>query len=164
MEPFQLIRQFFTRMSCRFCEASFNQEGIHLIGRGSNYFVVALHCHECGKHNGDAAVGLEQITPQEAMEAQLLGMGGAAAAIGASQVMEVALEDLLEVLEHSRHRHGRHTNDPELTPADIERLADLPAINDDDVLEAHEFFSSLDGQWLDKIPKQFREDVDRPSS
>lgn len=44
--------------------------------------------------------------------------------------------------------------DPELTEQEIERLADLKPISADDVLEAHEFFSQLDSDWMKFIPPE----------
>lgn len=180
MEPFQLIRQFFTKMSCRFCESSFIPDDIHLIGRGRNYFVVAIHCHDCGQHNGDAAVGLEQMSPEEARETfgngmshpmmnPLAGMGSSLGALLSgipgigenieSHSVEISLEDLLEALGGRRVRR-----DPELTPGDIERLSDLPAINDDDVLEAHEFFENLDSNWMNHIPEHLKTDLNEENT
>jgi hypothetical protein len=39
------------------------------------------------------------------------------------------------------------------TKKDIERLSPKPAINYDDVLNAHEFFSSLGSDWMKHLPK-----------
>lgn len=47
--------------------------------------------------------------------------------------------------------------DPELTPAELERLADFQPISDDDVLEAHQFFNNLQADWMKFIPPELRE-------
>lgn len=135
MDTFQIIRQFFTKMDCRFCGEGFDADDIHMVGRGENYFVVAIHCHECGKHNGDAAVGVEHV-------------GHAGAIMGPNGPLD--MEDLLKEL-------GIIIEDPELTELDIERFEDLEPIKEDDVLEAHEFIQQLDGDWMKFIPEGIRQ-------
>lgn len=138
MDTFQIIRQFFTKMDCRFCGENFAADDIHMVGRGENYFVVAIHCHECGKHNGDAAVGIEHV-----------GQAGAGV-MGLGQGSPVDMETLLKEL-------GILIEDPELTELDIERFEDLSPIKEDDVLEAHEFIQNLDSDWMKFIPEGIRQ-------
>ena len=52
---------------------------------------------------------------------------------------------------------GQVFPDPELTEEELERLADFQPITDDDVLEAHEFISQLDGNWTRFIPQEMLE-------
>jgi hypothetical protein len=47
--------------------------------------------------------------------------------------------------------------DPELTEEELVRLADFQPITDDDVLDAHEFFSNLDDNWTRFIPQEILE-------
>jgi hypothetical protein len=42
---------------------------------------------------------------------------------------------------------------PDWTKKDIERLSPGPAISYDDVLNAHEFFSTLGSDWAKHLPK-----------
>ena len=65
MDAFGIIQQFFTRMACRFCDESFIPNDIRLIDETDGFFIVAVHCHECGRHNGDAAVGFEAFEGSE---------------------------------------------------------------------------------------------------
>ncbi len=169
MEPFQLVRQFFTRQTCRFCSANFAMDDIHLLGRGRNYYMVGIHCHACGKHNGDATVGFETADPRSGMPQQARRhmkaamqqflqrfSGGNELPFGApaeGEPIEMSLDELLEFLGHQRR-----FDDPELTMADIERLQELPPIAEDDVLSAHEFFNDLDSDWSKHIPAELRPD------
>ena len=44
--------------------------------------------------------------------------------------------------------------DPEFTEEDMKRLSNYDAISDDDVLDAHEFFSNLKGDWTKHVPTE----------
>jgi hypothetical protein len=44
--------------------------------------------------------------------------------------------------------------DPELTDEELIRLAEFSPITDDDVLDAHTFFSELDSDWMRLIPAE----------
>lgn len=43
--------------------------------------------------------------------------------------------------------------DPELTPAELDRLALYEPISENDVLDAHHFFQNLDSNWQQYLPK-----------
>jgi hypothetical protein len=47
--------------------------------------------------------------------------------------------------------------DPELTEEELVRLAEFQPITENDVLDAHEFFSNLDENWMRFIPKEMIE-------
>ena len=49
---------------------------------------------------------------------------------------------------------GRLYTDPELTELEMERLANFEPIGYDDVLDAHEFFKNLDGDWRKYLPEE----------
>ncbi len=53
---------------------------------------------------------------------------------------------------------GQNTQfpDPELTSDELTRLAEFQPITDDDVLDAHEFFTNLDDNWMQFIPQEIR--------
>jgi hypothetical protein len=59
---------------------------------------------------------------------------------------------------------GTGLEDPELTEEELERLAEFKPISADDVLEAHEFFSSLDGDWMKFIPPEMIERCTAPET
>lgn len=44
--------------------------------------------------------------------------------------------------------------DPELTDEELIRLAEFNPITEDDVLDAHSFFSNLGGDWMRFIPQE----------
>jgi hypothetical protein len=45
---------------------------------------------------------------------------------------------------------------PEWTKRDARRLCDKPPISYDDVLNAHEFFEKLEGDWMKHLPDEIR--------
>jgi hypothetical protein len=47
--------------------------------------------------------------------------------------------------------------DPELTENELVRLAEFQPITENDVLDAHEFFSTLQGDWMKFIPSEMLE-------
>ena len=47
--------------------------------------------------------------------------------------------------------------DPELTEAELARLAQFKPIVEDDVLAAHEFFGNLGSNWMSLIPEEMRQ-------
>ncbi len=59
MDTFSIIQNFFTRMACHFCGVAFEPDDVQLVGEGDGYMIVSVHCHDCGQHNGVAAVGVE---------------------------------------------------------------------------------------------------------
>lgn len=119
MDTFSIIQNFFTRMACHFCGVAFKADDVQLVGEGDDYMIVSVRCHDCGQHNGVAAVGVE--THEE-----ILG-------------------------------EARPFKDPEFTEEDYIRLAEFAPIEADDVLEAHEFFQNLGGDWMKFIPPEIRE-------
>ena len=58
--------------------------------------------------------------------------------------------------------HESHFPDPELTEEELVRLAAFQPITEDDVLEAHEFFSNLDENWMHFIPQEILERQTEP--
>jgi hypothetical protein len=54
--------------------------------------------------------------------------------------------------------------DPELTDQELIRLAEFNPITDDDVLDAHTFFSSLDANWMTLIPEEMIERYTAPET
>jgi hypothetical protein len=54
--------------------------------------------------------------------------------------------------------------DPELTPAEIDRLAEFEPISADDVLDAHHFLEKMDADWMKFIPPEMRQlKIETPS-
>ena len=45
--------------------------------------------------------------------------------------------------------------DPELTPDELERLSGFEPIDNNTVIDAHEFIQNLDSSWMKFIPKEF---------
>ncbi|HEY9745254.1 MAG TPA: hypothetical protein V6C99_03450 [Oculatellaceae cyanobacterium] len=54
--------------------------------------------------------------------------------------------------------------DPELTPAEVDRLAEFEPITADDVLDAHHFFKELGSDWMKFIPPEMRQPKTEPQT
>jgi hypothetical protein len=59
MDGFNIIQNFFTRMSCTHCQQNFEPEGIQLVRENNGVYVVSVYCHQCERQVGVAMVGLE---------------------------------------------------------------------------------------------------------
>ena len=59
MDSFRLIQNFFTRMSCQYCDNHFEAEGIQLIREEHGIHVVSVNCHHCKRQVGVAMVGVD---------------------------------------------------------------------------------------------------------
>lgn len=59
-----------------------------------------------------------------------------------------------------------HFEDPELTEAELERLAQFSPIDYDDVVDAHRFFNQLEADWHKHLPVEMQqwEPVPEPES
>ncbi|MGE0201729.1 MAG: hypothetical protein AB7P76_12280 [Candidatus Melainabacteria bacterium] len=131
MDVFEIIQSFFTQMHCQFCDQHFEPDDIRLLRHDHEMYVVNVFCHHCDTQNGVALVGV--------------------------QTREMSEEGLAAFLEgHNLELHPGY-EDPELTPAERERLAKFDTIREDDVLDAHHFFSGLDASWIRFIPEELRQ-------
>lgn len=140
MDHFAIIQKFFTRMQCPHCGDHLTEDGIELIRQEENYFLVSVDCHHCDTHVGMAMVGVDSI------------QGGS----------DSPGEDMLH--GGIRRRRSRRYKDPELTEAELERLADFHPIDYDDVLEAHHFFQNLGRNWMSQLPEPVREKMEREAA
>jgi hypothetical protein len=136
VDSFQLIQHFFTTMQCAFCTRPFQPEGIELLREDEGCYLVSVSCHHCERQIGVAMVGVE-IPGVEMPGADLLGGNAQGFLPG--------------------FKPDPRFVDPELTPEELERLEQFEPIAFDDVLQAHEFFNQLDGNWMKFIPADMRE-------
>ncbi len=147
MNTFNIIQNFFTRMACRYCGVSFAPNDVSLLEEGEGFFVVRIHCHDCGQHNGDAAVGVETAGEDGTgeMDPEVL------------KAMEAFAEELSTMPFGQQIMRRSPRPDPELTEADVRRLEDYDPISDEDVLNAHSFIQNLDRDWMKFIPPEIRQ-------
>lgn len=59
MDGFNLIQNFFARMTCNQCEKHLEPEGIELIRHDDDVYIVNVECVHCEHQMGMAMVGLE---------------------------------------------------------------------------------------------------------
>jgi len=148
MDAFTLIQKFFTRMPCQECGTRFATEDVELLGEGDGYYVVSLVCHECGHHNGTAAVGVEAGAHME----ELMQMDP-------KEIAEVFAAAAQHHVEKTRRKRLKHFKDPEFTETDRRRLSTFEVIDENDVLDAHHFIENLEADWTKHIPESLRAPV-----
>ncbi len=135
MDSFQLIQHFFTTMQCAFCTRPFQPEGIELLREDEGCYLVSVSCHHCQRQIGVAMVGVE---------------------IPSGEAQGFLPQSFDQVFQPGVQSDPRFV-DPELTPEELERLQHFEPIALDDVLQAHEFFNQLDGDWMKFIPSDMLE-------
>jgi hypothetical protein len=144
MNSLQIIKHFFTRLRCHFCSSHFTPDGVELVKEDGTVFLVNVCCSHCERHAGLAMVSLEKANLEKA---------------GLSEdLSEEELETLnaLGGLDFSRLAESDFKpryQDPELTPAELDRLSVYEPISDNDVLDAHHFFQNLDSNWQQYLKK-----------
>lgn len=127
MDAFNMIQELFTQMQCHFCEQSFKHDDIELLREEDTVFVVNIFCHECNTQNGIAMVGIGD---------------------GENPLpLPMAADGF--IMPHPY-------KDPELTPEELERLSAFDPIDNNTVIDAHEFIQNLDSGWMKYIPKEFK--------
>lgn len=145
MDAFAIIQNFFTKMRCQQCNLNFETEDIQLESEAEGYYVVSLECHHCGCHNGTAAVGVEAGACLEDLMA-----------LESSDIADIFAAATQQRVETPKRKRFKRFKDPEFTEADRRRLALLEPIDEEDVLNAHQFFEDLDSDWQKHIPQSLR--------
>lgn len=129
---FHLIQEYFQQRSCRHCCRNYSPEGIELIREEPGLLVVRVVCSTCGHPLGIALVGINRGAKLEA----------ARSGAGLVQPSGSYMVD---------RPYPRDWN-----KSDVKRLSGQERISYDDVLDAHEFFSELGGDWQKHLPKKFQ--------
>jgi hypothetical protein len=123
-DSFQAIAHYFQQRTCRSCEQPYAPEGIEFLRQEPGVIVVKVGCSSCGRPLGIALVGMNNMSH------------------GCS--------------EHKASGTAK-TDSPshprEWSKRDTERLRNKPPITYDDVLSAHEFFSTLGSNWSSFLPR-----------
>ncbi|MBY0402762.1 MAG: hypothetical protein K2X66_02605 [Cyanobacteria bacterium] len=131
MDSFSIIQNFFTSMHCNLCTAAFDPEGIELLRKEDGFFIVSVTCKACDTQIGVAMVGIEgNLSDLDESDLELVG---------------------------ARPLKAKRFKDPELTEAELERFSQFDTVSFDDVLDAHQFFSTLDGDWTQHVPTEILE-------
>lgn len=128
----QLVREYFQQRACRHCRRKYSPEGIELVREEPGIMVVKVGCNSCGAPLGIAVVGVHKKQKQNSDKAPPAKVRG------------------------SQHMIASPSYPSEWSKSDAKRLADLAPITYDDVLDAHEFFASLDSGWNKHLPKPRR--------
>jgi len=157
MDSFSIIQSFFARMTCNYCNQPFDPNGIELLREEFGVHFVNVRCNACNRQIGVAMVGVELQDQGQAPHGQHdhgpvmtdgdMNGGGTRVRIRISPVSEGDEDGMEEIF-------GTRYIDPELTPDELERLADYQPIGYDDVLDAHHFFSTLDRDWQKYLPPE----------
>lgn len=127
---YHLIKEYFQQRSCKHCCRNYSSEGIELIREEPGMVVVRVSCSSCGQPLGIALVGMSSNS----------NSSGSASAKQRSGRMPSIQNDIPYPADWSK--------------GDIPRLAKAERITYDDVLDAHEFFSSLGADWHKHLPKR----------
>ena len=133
---FHLIQEYFQQRSCRHCCRNFSSDGIELIREEPGMVVVKVGCSNCGQPLGIA----------------LVGMSGTGAKVKKPLIDQSAPFPFDSYSNNMNSHPAVHPTD--WTKGDIQRLSSAPRIGYDDVLDAHEFFSSLPDDWQKFLPKK----------
>jgi hypothetical protein len=129
-DSLRAIAYYFQQRSCRQCSQPYTREGIEFLRQEPGVIVVRVCCASCGHPLGIALVGMNTTASAETCQ------HGRPAASG----------------------HPRAQRYPgEWTKRDSDRLSARPPISYDDVLNAHQFFDSLDADWSKLLPKTTRQ-------
>lgn len=118
------------------------------------HFFTRLRCHACHEHfepNGIELVRQEHGLYLVNVHCCHCGHNAGVAMVGVEQ-------------EHAAPTLDPRYQDPELTPVELERLQHFDPITDEDVLDAHQFFKSLDEGWLKHVPEEMRQSLAAPQT
>lgn len=69
MSDFKLIQEHFSNLNCPHCDHNFSQEGVKLLKKENDFWIVKIFCNNCNNLAGIAIVGVEHLdeenTPKE---------------------------------------------------------------------------------------------------
>ncbi|MEB3283914.1 MAG: hypothetical protein VKN33_01325 [Candidatus Sericytochromatia bacterium] len=129
MKNFIVVQEHFRKLRCAHCQQSFTPDGVKLLREEKDYWVVRVHCTACQQPAGVAIVGVEY----ESGEAPLPERPSREA-VGAG----AALGNRIRGVFSSRREE--------------EKFSSMTPISTDDVINAHDFFSSLGSDWMRHLP------------
>ncbi|MBX9573972.1 MAG: hypothetical protein K2X77_34065 [Candidatus Obscuribacterales bacterium] len=127
---FHLIQEYFQQRSCKHCCRNYSSDGIELIREEPGMVVVKVGCSNCGQPLGIALVGMS----------------------GSGKATEKAANSLSKAYAKSELDDPPYPAD--WTKNDIQKFSGASRIGYDDVLDAHQFFSTLPDDWQKLLPKK----------
>lgn len=129
MKNFSVVQEHFRKLRCAHCNEAFTPEGVKLLREEKDYWVVRVHCTACNQPAGVAIVGVEYESSDVTAPAE----ASREAAVGSTRVRGI----------FSSRREE-------------EKFAGMPPISQDEVLDAHSFFTGLGSDWMSQLPKKSR--------
>ena len=133
MKNFTVVQEHFRKLRCAHCQHSFSPDGVKLLREEKDYWVVRVHCTSCQQPAGVAIVGVEYETGDtpavERPEREAVGAATAAAANSPNRVRGIF---------SSRKEE--------------EKFSKFQPINNDDLLDAHDFINNLGSDWMRFLP------------
>ena len=130
MKNFTVVQEHFRKLRCAHCQQSFTPEGVKLLREEKDYWVVRVHCTSCQQPAGVAIVGVEYesgdapVPERTERETAHAGAGN-----GTNRVRGIF---------SSRKEE--------------EKFSRLAPINNDDLLDAHDFIHNLGSDWMRYLP------------
>lgn len=61
MNDFRLIQEHFSNLNCPNCDSNFSQDGIKLLKKENDFWIVKIFCNTCNTLAGIAIVGIEHL-------------------------------------------------------------------------------------------------------
>jgi hypothetical protein len=65
MNYFKLIQEHFSTLSCSRCDNNFSKDGIKLLRKEDDFWIIKLFCYNCNTLAGIAIVGIELLENEE---------------------------------------------------------------------------------------------------
>ena len=59
MYIFDIIKEYFSHLTCEYCKINFDPKDIELLQENENFWVVSINCSVCQKTVGIAVIGIE---------------------------------------------------------------------------------------------------------
>ncbi len=130
MKNFSVVQEHFRKLRCAHCNEAFTPEGVKLLREEKDYWVVRVHCTACNQPAGVAIVGVEYESSDVTAPAEASTREAAAGTARVRGIFSSRREE--------------------------EKFAGMPPISQDEVLDAHSFFTNLGSDWMSQLPKKSR--------
>jgi len=129
MKNFSVVQEHFRKLRCAHCNEAFTPDGVKLLREEKDYWVVKVHCTACNQPAGVAIVGVEYESADGSRDRG--DLPAPVPSYGSARSRAV----------FSSRREE-------------EKFSNLPPISDDEVIDAHKFFTDLGPNWMDQLPKR----------
>lgn len=129
MKNFSVVQEHFRKLRCAHCQESFQPEGVKLLREEKDYWVVRVHCVACQQPAGVAIVGVEYEGGETA---------GAPIERSDRETATATAPQRVRGIFSSRKEE--------------EKFSKLEPINNDELLDAHNFIANLGSDWMRHLP------------